>query len=712
VAASESNSLRPPRYRFGRFRLLVDQRLLLCDDHPVALPPRAFDVLVVLVEHAGSLVTRNDLLSRVWAGAMVEEANLGVAVSALRRAIGHEHIETVPKYGYRFRASVERLEVQSPPSSAPESHVRPVRPSRRWLAVAACVGGLGLVALGSSFYRDRPGEAPSGGASGFRGLQRLTVSFASESNPSLSSRGRLIFMSDRDGDPEIYSADADGNQPQRLTTHPGVDDYPAWSPDGTHIAFASDRGGDGLQIHIMRADGSGLRRVTALRDSCIEPRWSPDGRRLAFQRNDAPEIGQDIYTVAIDGTDLTRITNRRAPDVSPAWSPDGRRIAFASRDDSGSDFDLYVVDVTGGKPRRLTFDPATDIYPAWSADGTDIVFASNRRGGDPELYLMPAGGGSAQRVLDVPGTQPSWTPDGTGIVFASTQPGNPEVFRLPLEPSVNLTGHQARDAFAAWSPDGSSIAFTSNRDGKLALFTMELAAGRIEKLTDGLANDWFPSWSSDGQRLVFQSDRLGTGGLDLCILEIRSRSTRCITAGRGTNASPAWSPDGRRIAFASNMVGGPYQFDIYTIAPDGTDLQRLTSDAAYDSDPAWSPDSARLAFTSAREGSFDVFTMKADGTDERRLTFTTSRDGSAWWAPDGHRIVFASDRSKDMRHELYVMPAGGGDAVRLTRQAATWPRWCPRGDRIVFTSNGHGNEELFLLRVPVDFAPTQRGMSR
>jgi Tol biopolymer transport system component/DNA-binding winged helix-turn-helix (wHTH) protein len=700
VAASEFNSQQPPRYRFGRFRLLVDERLLLCDDHPVALPPRAFDVLVVLVEHAGSLVTRGDLLSRVWAGAVVEEANLGVAVSALRRAIGHEHIETVPKYGYRFRASVERLDVPSLPFSLPVSHARPVSRSRRFLMAAACLGAVGLAAVWSSRERDGPGAHSSGRANGFQELQRLTVSFANESNPSLSSRGRLIFMSDRDGDPEIYSAAADGSQPQRLTTHPGVDDYPAWSPDGTHIAFASDRGGDGLQIHIMRADGSGMRRVTALRDSCIEPRWSPDGRRLAFQRNDAPEIGQDIYTVAIDGTDLTRITKRRAPDVSPAWSPDGRRIAFASRDDFGSEFDIYVVDAAGGEPRRLTFDPATDIYPAWSADGTEIVFASNRRGGDPELYLMPAGGGSAKRVLDGPGTQPSWTPDGTEIVFASTQPGNPEVFRVPLQPSVNLTAHQARDAFASWSPDGASIAFTSNRDGKLALFTMEVAGGRIEKLTDGIANDWFPSWSPDGERLVFQSDRLATGGLDVCILAIRSRATRCITAGRGTNASPAWSPDGRRIAFASNMVGGPYQFDIYTIAPDGSDLQRLTSDAAYDSDPAWSPDSSRLAFTTAREGTFDVFTMKADGSDQRRLTFTSSRDGSAWWAPDGQRIVFASDRGKDTRHELYIMPAAGGAAVRLSRQAGTWPRWCPRGDRIVFTSNGHGNEDLFLLRAP------------
>ena len=149
------------------------------------------------------------------------------------------------------------------------------------------------------------------------------------------------------------------------------------------------------------------------------------------------------------------------------------------------------------------------------------------------------------------------------------------------------------------------------------------------------------------------------------------------------------------------MDGGPYQFDIYTIAPDGSDLRRLTSHPAYECDPAWSPDSSRLAFTSAREGSFDVFTINADGTDERRLTFNSSADGSAWWSPDGRRIVFASNRAKHKRHELYVMSADGGDAVRLTRRTGTWPRWNPRDNRIVFTSTGQGNdEEVLLVEVP------------
>jgi len=100
----------PIGYRFGQFRLFVDERLLYNGESAVPIPARAFDVLVVLVERAGFLVTKEELLTRVWAGAIVEEANLAVAVSTLRRTIGHHWIETVPKHGYRFSAAVQHLD--------------------------------------------------------------------------------------------------------------------------------------------------------------------------------------------------------------------------------------------------------------------------------------------------------------------------------------------------------------------------------------------------------------------------------------------------------------------------------------------------------------------------------------------------------------------------------------------------------------------------
>ena len=138
---------------------------------------------------------------------------------------------------------------------------------------------------------------------------------------------------------------------------------------------------------------------------------------------------------------------------------------------------------------------------------------------------MQADGSNAHRVLAGAGTQPSWAPRPHEVLLTSTRAGNPRC-SASLEPATNLTAHEGRDTFAAWSPDGTSIAFSSNRDGKLALFTTDVARPRVERLTDGTANDWFPSWSPDGQRLVFQTDRNGSGGLNLCVLEIRSRTSR------------------------------------------------------------------------------------------------------------------------------------------------------------------------------------------
>jgi Tol biopolymer transport system component/DNA-binding winged helix-turn-helix (wHTH) protein len=691
-------------YRFASFELDAEDRRLSQDGTRVAITARAFDVLLVLVEHRGSLVTKEELMRRVWAGAIVEDANLSVAVSAVRRVIGRDVVETVPKHGYRFTAPVEVLDGAVNHNAAASSSTTAL--NLRWAALV-CLVAIPLAWAAARQPRRHDASAPLS-RSGPE-PQRLTATYASETHVSWSSRGRLVFTREGDGNADIYTADADGGRVTRLTDHPGRDEDPVWSPDGQRIAFASDRSGGAFQIYVMNADGSAPRRVTALPISCSEPSWSPDGRRLAFLRNDQPDIGQDIYTVAANGSALRRVTTHRMSDVNPAWSADGRWIAFASnRDGDRNNFEIYVVNAKGGRPRRLTFDSAIDAQPAWAPDGDQIVFASNRSGGDPAVYLMGVDGAGARRLSSGAGAHPTWSPDGSEVVYSSTQLGNAELLRQPVEAPLALSPHAGRDAFAAWSPDGRRLAFASNRSGLLALFMADESDGRVSRRTDGRANDWFPSWSPDGRRLVFQSDRAGTGVLDLCILDLHTRTTRCITSGPGIKGSPAWSPKGSEIAFQSNMGGGPYNFQIYAIAPDGSGLRRLTANTAYEGDPAWSPDGLRLAFASDRiEGQFDVYTMNHDGTGTRRLTSSPARDVNPWWAPDGRRLVFASNRlTGSDRHDLYLMSGEGSSPVRITGRGGQWPRWHPRGDRIVFTSTRHGNEDVFLLTLPPELRTT------
>ena len=484
----------------------------------------------MLVEHAGSLVTKEQLLREVWVGAAVEEANLAVAISILRRTLGRGLIETVPKHGYRFTGEVTLTNGSSPPF--------PHKSRERfgWTRLGAAAGAtlVALVIVAAMVPRgSRPGAKPLW-AGGPVSVERLTDSLAPDSHVSAGPDGRLVLRSERDGNSEIYVADANGKNLRRLTTHPGRDEFPRWSPDGSLIAFGADRG-SGLQIYIMSPDGTNVRAVTHPPTTSSEPSWSPDGRRIAFRRDNRHEDGrQDIYTIAIDGTDLRRLTNDASNEVSPAWSPDGGTIAFASNRGATGEFDLFLVDSGGGEQRPLSSQPGHDGAPAWSPDASEIAFVSNRAGGTPELYVMQVAEGGTRRIITGDAEYPTWSRDGASLLYASRTTGNLELFRAHLDAAVPVSDGPAEDICPTWSPDGRSVIFTSNRDGKRSLFRIEKPGGAAEKLTDGAANDWFPSWAPDGRRVVFQSDREAEGRLGLCIMTLDSGATRCLTTPRGT----------------------------------------------------------------------------------------------------------------------------------------------------------------------------------
>ena len=152
-----------------------------------------------------------------------------------------------------------------------------------------------------------------------------------------------------------------------------------------------------------------------------------------------------------------------------------------------------------------------------------------------------------------------------------------------------------------------------------------------------------------------------------------------------------------RIAFASNRDGGIGGFDIYTMDPDGLNLQRLTSDAAIDREPAQSPDRSRILFSSNRDGNFEIYVMNADGTGQTNLSDSDRDDRRASWSPDGSRIAFASERSGNS--DIYVMDAEGNDVVQLTDDPFfdSTPVWSPDGKHIAFVSNRDGDLDIFVM---------------
>ena len=270
---------------------------------------------------------------------------------------------------------------------------------------------------------------------------------AAVAQPPAPVAGRIAFSSTRDdGSQGISVMNADGSGVTRLTNNPAWDEFPSWSPDGSRIAFSSDRAGD-PNIYVMNADGSGVTRLTNELAFHFAPRWSPDGSRIAFWSTG------DIYVMNADGSGVTRLTDDWTLDTDPSWSPDGSRIAFVS------DTDIYVMNADGSGVTQLTDNNLTwDSYPSWSPDGRRIAFTSDRDD-NLDIYVMNA--------------------DGSGV--------------------TRLTDNPADDLYPSWSPDGSRIAFTSDRDDDgVHIYVMNADGSGVTRLTDTGYFNINPSWSPSG----------------------------------------------------------------------------------------------------------------------------------------------------------------------------------------------------------------------
>jgi dipeptidyl aminopeptidase/acylaminoacyl peptidase len=284
----------------------------------------------------------------------------------------------------------------------------------------------------------------------------IILGFASQVYATFpGSNGRIVFVSNQDGDEEIFVTWSDGKDPIQLTNNNASDIDPAFDRFGIRIAFASNTDGD-FEIYSMNGDGSDIKQLTFNSIDDREPAWSPDGKKIVFSSNrngnyDIFTIDANVETRGLRGS-VIQLTEDVADDREPDWSPDGKQIAFTSNRDGNSN--IYVMNADGNLEAQVTNNAAQDHQPSWSPVEQKIAFASNREG-DEEIYV-------------------------TGIGRSATS---------------QLTDNTAEDLDPVWSPDGKQITFTSNRLGSPKIFSMTALGSGEAQLVKGVETSHLPAWS-------------------------------------------------------------------------------------------------------------------------------------------------------------------------------------------------------------------------
>lgn len=308
------------------------------------------------------------------------------------------------------------------------------------------------------------------GYQGFAGITRAAMLAAPSPGTQRGPNGRLAFAASRDGNTEIYTVNADGSHPVNLTSNPAADEAPVFSPDGSKIAFASNRAGASTKfdVWVMDWNGANLRRLTTSTGDDYDPAWSPNGRQIVF-RSDR-DGNNEIYKINADGTNLWdgasthRLTHNTASDFLPSFSPDGAEIVFqrfTSGSATGQGNEVFKMNADGQGQINLTNNASgvNDGAPAFSPDGSQIAFHSNRDG-NFEIYTMGATGGTATR----------------------------------------RTNNSFDDRNPSYSPNGSQITFQSTRDAATRIYTMTSSGSAQTRRTNDGGTDGSPTWQGDSRK--------------------------------------------------------------------------------------------------------------------------------------------------------------------------------------------------------------------
>jgi Tol biopolymer transport system component len=464
----------------------------------------------------------------------------------------------------------------------------------------------------------------------------------------------------------------------QVTFAEGIEGFPAWSPDGSRLAFSREVGP--VRLIVVKNLSTGEERdVTASSSDDVQPGWSADGRKLLFVRSREPGRhlepadvfgeygGTDVWSIDLAGGRETRLIEKAA---NPSVSPDGRRIAVDAS--WAGPRRLWIVDERGRNPEQATSDQSeavAHVRPRWSPDGRSLVFQNIERTRF-DVRVVELGSKKLSWVTHdhLQDICPVWSPSGEFLYFSSYRSGGLNIWRVPVGsegsprgPLQQLTTGAGQDVEPAISSDGRRLAFSIlKQNANLWRLPVSPDSGRPtgppEKVLASTREDSRGAWSADARKIAFNSDR--SGEMNVWILDLADGSLRQATRGAGGDFQARFSPDGREVVFFSSRSGSA---DIWSTDIATAKLKRLTRGDSIDVNPAFSPDGRSIAFMSDQGGRLEVWIMDASGGNRRRLTDLGVMGHFLAWTRDGASIVFRSPSGP----ASYRISATGGEPQAL-----------------------------------------------
>ncbi|MGC2100554.1 MAG: protein kinase [Candidatus Sulfotelmatobacter sp.] len=510
-------------------------------------------------------------------------------------------------------ASEARTDLQRLKRDAESARVplpQPATPSKKWSRWLAVASGIVVVAILLVIGARWKGSSPALHTT----LSQVTFAEGVEEYPAWSPNGKALLYTGEVGKiRKIFRKDLVSGQDSQLT-HGDFDELqPTWSPDGKQTAFVRARqSGVKLQpgdVFGQFQDGDvwvldlASGEESKLVENAFNPVYSPDGQRIAV---DASWAGpRRVWLLDRQGHNPQQVTTDTSEEVAhlaPTWSPDGKKIVFQNL--ARTKFDIRVVNLDSKQMNWITNDFRINIRPSWSPSGRFIYFSSDRSGGI-NIWRAPvkADGtlnGSLQQVTTGAGqdVEVAVSPDSKRLAYATLRQ-NADIWRLPVSPQTGLTN------------------------------------GTPEAVISTTREDSRGAWSPDGNMVAFNSDR--AGDMNVWLFRLADSNTRQLTTGHGGDFQPNWSPDEKRIVFFSSRSGSP---NIWEVDIGSGLLNPLTSNSGVNVNPFYSPDGKLIAYQSDQSGRLEVWVMNVDGSNPRRLTNVGITGHFMRWTPDGSGIVF------------------------------------------------------------------------